>query len=134
MREETTTAMLGLGGFRVRSAEEVDGELVVEMETADPVLACPDCGGIWTESRGRRRVKLRDTPSGGRQLRLVWAKRQRRCVDPDCERASFVEQHQAVGRRRRTTARCRSFIADQVGPSVGPLRGWPKRWGWAGVR
>lgn len=28
---------------------------------------------------------------------------------------TFVEQHCAVGRRRRNTARCRAFVARQVG-------------------
>ncbi|MCU4186335.1 transposase family protein [Acidiferrimicrobium sp. IK] len=117
MDDEVTSVLFGLRGFTpVHAAEDAEGgELVVTVETATPVLACPDCGGLRTSSRGRRRVRLRDIPHGGRRVRVMWSKRQRRCDDGDCERKTFVEQHDQVGRRRRQTARCRKFVARQVG-------------------
>jgi len=93
----------------------------VTVETIAPVMACPGCGGLSTSSRGRRRVRLRDTPHGGRRVKVVWSKRQRRCDDSDCETKTFVEQHPAVGRRRRQTARCRRFVGRQVGAECRPV-------------
>jgi transposase len=115
--DEVTSVLFGLDGFvPLHAFEDGDtGELVVTVETVTPVVACPDCGGLKTSSRGRRRVRLRDSPHGGRRVTVLWSKRQRRCDDGDCERRTFVEQHPAVGRRRRSTARCRRWVGRQVG-------------------
>ena len=42
--------------------------------------------------------------------RLVWSKRQFRCVESSCRRGSWVERHDAVGARQRTTLRLRLAI------------------------
>lgn len=123
MEVQARSVLFGLSGFvPVHAAEDGDtGELVVTVETITPVLACPACGGLKTSSRGRRRVRLRDTPHGCRRVVVVWSKRQRRCDDGDCDRKTFVEQHPEVGRRRRQTARCRRWVARQVGAECRPV-------------
>lgn len=114
--DEVRSVLFGMDGFEVLDAREGDdGVLEVDVETIDPVLGCPSCGAPAGASRGRPKVKLRDVTSAGRRVLVWWAKRRHRCPDPDCERYSFTEQHPAVGARRRTTARCRAWIADQVG-------------------
>ena len=115
--DEVRAVLFGLEGFEVLDAfEHDDGTLTVSVETVDPVLGCPDCGTPAGLSRGRPLVALRDMTSAGRRVRVWWRKRRHECPDRDCARGSFTEQHPGVGQRRRTTARCRSWIAAQVGP------------------
>ncbi|MGN5732195.1 hypothetical protein [Arthrobacter psychrochitiniphilus] len=38
-------------------------------------------------------VRLHDTPAHGRPVRLDWAKRIWRCVDPHCPTGTFTETH-----------------------------------------
>ena len=70
----TTTAVLGMDGFVLVGAEEIEGELVMTVETTVTKVGCPACG-TRAQSKGRREVAVRDTPSGGRAVRLVWRKR-----------------------------------------------------------
>ncbi len=57
--------LLGLGGFRVLSALEEDGELFVLIETARVVVGCPECGGR-ARVKERPVVEVRDVAAGGR--------------------------------------------------------------------
>ena len=62
-------ALLGLEGFVVRSAIEVDGELHQLIETTADRVGCPSCG-VVAVPHGRRRVWVRDLPAGGRPVAL----------------------------------------------------------------
>jgi len=115
--DEVRAVLFGLEGFEILDAVETSGgELVVRVETIDPVLGCPACGTRAGRSRGRPWVRLRDVSSAGRRVQVWWRKRRHECPDSDCDRRSFTEQHPAVGARRRSTLRCRVWIAGQVGP------------------
>lgn len=114
--DDVRAVLFGLEGFEVLDAVEGPEGLEVTVQTVGRVLGCPSCGTPAGPSRGRPKVRLRDVCSAGRRVRVWWQKQRRRCPDPDCDRRSFTEQHPAVGARRRTTARCRAHVADQVGP------------------
>jgi len=113
--DEVTQVLFGIDGFRVLDAwtEEVGGDLVVAVETVDPRRGCPGCGVVG-HVKERPRVRLRDATSAGRRVRVVWAKRRWACREPDCERASWTEQNEAVGVRRLSTRRCRTQVAKGV--------------------
>ena len=50
---------------------------------------CPACGVVSTRVHARREQALRDVPVGG-LVQVVWAKRQWRCTDDGCARATWV--------------------------------------------
>ena len=66
--------MLGLEGFEVLAAGEVGGELELLVQTLDTLAGCPVCGVVAT-AHGRRDHLVRDIPSAGRPVLLVWRKR-----------------------------------------------------------
>ena len=101
-RSETDVAVLGLEGFVLLAAVEVDGELHQLVETGAAVVGCPGCG-TRAVSKGRRRTKVRDLPSGGRPVMVVWAKRLWRCGDPDCEVSSWSETSPLIAARASLT-------------------------------
>ncbi len=93
---ESAVALVGMHGFRLLAAVEVDGELHQLVETTATVVGCPGCG-TRAVSKGRRKVRVRDLPAGGRRAVTVWWKRIWRCPDPDCDVATWTEQSQAIG-------------------------------------
>jgi len=107
--------LFGLDGFDVVGAEveELDGELVVRVETIDPRRGCPGCGVVGRVKQ-RPEVRLRDATSAGRRVRVVWRKHRWACGEPACPQGSWTEQHPAVGLRRRSTRRCRVQVAKAV--------------------
>lgn len=111
---ESAVALVGMDGFRLLAAAEVDGELHQLVETATTVVGCPGCG-TRARSKGRRKVRVRDLPAGGRRVVVVWWKRIWRCPDTDCEVATWTEQANAIGRRASMTERARAEACRQVG-------------------
>ena len=89
------TALLGMDGFVVLASIEEAGELFISVETTADVVGCGDCG-VRAVGHGRSVVQVRDLPSGGRPVRLVWRKRRWLCRDPDCETKSFTETSDLV--------------------------------------
>ena len=89
------TALLGMDGFVVLASIEEAGELFISVETAADVVGCGSCG-VRAVGHGRSVVQVRDLPSGGRPVRLVWRKRRWLCRDPDCETKSFTETSDLV--------------------------------------
>ena len=83
-RSDSAVALLGMEGFVLLAAAEVDGELHQLVETQAAVVGCRGCG-TRAVSKGRRRTKVRDLSSGGRPVVVVWAKRIWRCPDADCD-------------------------------------------------
>jgi len=79
------TAMLGLPGFVLLAVSERDGELEQAVETTEMLTGCPVCG-IVAELHDRRPTWVRDLPSGGRPVTIVWVKRVWRCPAPTCPR------------------------------------------------
>lgn len=107
-------ARLGLDGFVVLAAAEVDGELHQLVETTAARVGCPACG-VVAVCHDRRRVWVRDLPSGGRPVALCWSKRVWRCADGDCPRATWTERAEAIAPRASLTERARRDACRRVG-------------------
>jgi transposase len=84
-----------MAGFVVGVQELVDGEWWLYVQTDTGRAACAECG-TWAQVHGRRRVKIRDLPMSGRPVVLCWSKRIWRCVDPDCDKATWTETTDAI--------------------------------------
>ncbi len=82
--------MLGLPGFEVLAAGECGGELEVLVQTTETLVGCPACGVVATP-HGRRDHLVRDIPSAGRPVLLVWRKRLWRCEEPRCGKRTWSE-------------------------------------------
>jgi transposase len=107
-------AMLGLPGFRVLAAVEVGGELELLVETTAAVTGCSSCGVLAT-AHGRREHLVRDVPSGGRPVVLVWCKRIWRCDEPRCSKRTWTETSHAIAPRAVLTERARWWACQRVG-------------------
>ena len=84
-----------MDGLRLLAAAEVNGELHLLVETTACVVRCPGCG-TRAVSKGRREVRVRDLPAGGRRVVVVWRKRIWRCPDPDCNVTTWTEGTDAI--------------------------------------
>lgn len=110
----SAVALLGLDGFVVRAAAVIDGELHQLIETTATRVGCPSCG-VVASAHDRREVRVRDLPSGGRPVVLVWSKRVWRCWDPDCEKRTWTETHPVIGARASLSERARRDACRRVG-------------------
>jgi transposase len=111
---QSAVALVGMDGFRLLAALEVDGELHQLVETTASAVGCPGCG-TRARSKGRRNVRVRDMPAGGRRVVVVWRKRIWRCPDPDCDVATWTERTEAIAPRASMTERARAEACRQVG-------------------
>jgi transposase len=109
-----TTAMLGLSGFVLLSVSQLGGELVQTIETTESGVGCTGCG---TPARlhDRRAIRVRDLPSAGRPVVLVWRKRVWRCVEPACATSTWTEQSGHIRPRAVLTERARQHACRRVG-------------------
>lgn len=100
--------LVGLDGLHVTSVEEVATKrgvrLRVEVESPARVEGCVTCG-VVAASRGRRLVRLVDSPCFGRPVELWWRKRTWRCEEPDCPTGTFTEQDESVAKPRALLTR-----------------------------
>ena len=103
------TAMLGLPGFVLLAVSERDGELEQAVETTEAVTGCPVCG-IVAVLHDRRPVWVRDLPSGGRPVTIVWVKRVWRCPEPTCPKRTWTETSAQVRPRASLTERPRRGV------------------------
>lgn len=110
----SAVALLGLEGFVVRAAEVIDGELHQMIETTATRVGCATCGVI-ASLHDRREVRVRDLPSGGRPVVLVWSKRVWRCEEPDCDARTWSEQHPEIRARASLSERARRDACRRVG-------------------
>ena len=111
---ESAVALVGMDGFALLAAAVIDGELHQLVETTAPVVGCPACG-TRALSKGRRQVRVRDLPAGGRRVVVVWSKRIWRCPEADCDVGSWTERTTEIAPRASMTERARAEACRQVG-------------------
>jgi transposase len=111
---EGATALFDMPGFVVCAHALEAGEWWLLVETTADRVGCPACG-VRAVGHGRRRVQVRDLPIAGRSVRLVWAKRIWRCVEPLCTTATWTEHDAEIGSRALLTRRARVEICRRVG-------------------
>jgi transposase len=111
---EGATALFDMPGFVVCAHALEAGEWWLLVETTADRVGCPACG-VRAVGHGRRRVQVRDLPIAGRSVRLVWAKRIWRCVEPLCTTATWTEHDAEIGSRASLTRRARVEICRRVG-------------------
>jgi transposase len=107
-------AMLGMAGFVVLAVSEHDGELEQAIETTADLVGCPTCAAV-AQCHDRRPVWVRDLPSGGRPVTLVWVKRVWRCLEPRCAKQTWTETSEQIRARCVLTERARREACRRVG-------------------
>ena len=111
---DSAAALVGMAGFVLVGAVEEDGELWQLIETTTSRAWCRACG-CRAVSKGRRTVKVRDLPSGGRPVVIGWRKRIWRCPATECDVKTWTERHDAIGVRCSLTERARREACRRVG-------------------
>jgi transposase len=106
--------LLDLDGFQLVSAELVGGEWQLAIQTTATVVGCQRCG-VRAELHGRRTVRVRDLPIGGRPVVLAWRKRIWRCGELACGVRTWTEQTVAIRPRAVLTERARAEACRRVG-------------------
>jgi transposase len=110
----SASRLLGLDGFQLVSAELVGGEWQLAVQTTAAVIGCMGCG-TRAELHGRRTVRVRDLPLGGRPVVLWWRKRLWRCREPACQVRTWTERVAAIRSRAALTERARAEACRRVG-------------------
>jgi transposase len=110
----SASRLLGLDGFEVITAEVIGGEWQLEIQTTATMVGCQGCG-VRAAPHGRRLVRVRDLPVGGRPVVLAWRKRIWRCHEPACEVQTWTEQTAAIRPRAVLTCRARAEACRRVG-------------------
>jgi transposase len=113
-RSASASRLLGLDGFEVLAAEVVGGEWQVTVQTTATVVGCQGCG-MRAELHGRRAVRVRDLPFGGRPVVVLWRKRLWRCGEPACEVRTWTEQTEVIRPRAVLTERAQAEACRRVG-------------------
>ena len=106
--------MLGLGGFVLLAVSSAFGELEQAVETTATTAWCEGCG-VAAKPHGRRLVRVRDLPSSGRPVTLLWLKRLWRCAEPECTVRTWSEVSEHVRGRASLTERARREACRLVG-------------------
>jgi transposase len=106
--------LLDLDGFEVVSAELVGAEWQLAVQTTATMVGCVGCG-VRAIPHGRRTVRVRDLPIGGRPVVLLWRKRLWRCRERACDVRTWTERAAAIGPRAVLTERARAEACRRVG-------------------
>jgi transposase len=88
--------------------------VALAVQTTAAVVGCIGCG-VRAELHGRRTVRVRDLPAGGRPVVLLWCKRIWRCREPACGVRTWTERAAAVCPRAVLTERARAEACRRVG-------------------
>ena len=113
-RVAPAAVMLDLPGFVVIAAGEVGGELEVLIEATETVTGCPRCGVVAT-AHVRRAHVVRDIPSAGGLVLLVWAKGAWRCDEPVCLQRTWSERNPAIRPKAALIERAWLWACGRVG-------------------
>jgi hypothetical protein len=106
--------LLDLDGFEAVSAELVGGEWQLVVQTTATMVGCAGCG-VGATVHGRRVVRVRDLPIGGRPVVLWWRKRIWCCREPACGVRTWTERAAAIRPRVVLTERARAEACRRVG-------------------
>ena len=106
--------MLGLDGFVLLGVSRAFGELEQVIETIATEVCCLGCG-VAARPHGRRRTTIRDLPSAGRPVALVWLQRLWRCQESACEVRTWSETSTDIRPRSSLTERARREACRLVG-------------------
>jgi transposase len=106
--------LLDLDDFEVVSAELVDGEWHLAVQTTARMVGCAGCG-VRATPHGRRVVQVRDLPIGGRPVVLCWGKRIWRCGELACGVRTWTERVATIRPRAVLTERARAEACRRVG-------------------
>ena len=90
-------AMLVMLGFVVLAVSENEGEMEQAVETTADLVGCPSCGAV-AELHDRRPSWVRDVPTGGRPVTVVWVKRVWRCAHGWCPKRTWTPDNSGDGR------------------------------------
>jgi transposase len=107
-------AMLGLPGFVVLAVSDQDGELEQAVQTTADLVGCPECGAV-AQLHDRRPCWVRDLPTAGRPVTLVWIKRVWRCPHQLCPTRTWTETSPLILPRASLTERARAEVCRRVG-------------------
>jgi transposase len=110
----SATRLLGLDGLEVVSAELVDGEWQLAVQTTTTMVGCAGCG-VRATPHGRRVVQVRDLPVGGQPVVLLWRKRIWRCRESACKARTWTERVTGIAPRAVLTQRARAEACRRVG-------------------
>ena len=121
-------AMLGLPGFVVVAVSDNDGELEQAVETTADLVGCPECGAV-AELHDRRPTWVRDLPTGGRPVTLVWVKRVWRCPHSACAKRTWTETSPVIAPRASLTERARVEICRRVGQDAASVAAVAREFG-----
>jgi transposase len=110
----SASRLLDLDGFQVLAAQVVGGEWQLKVQTVATVIGCGGCG-VRATPHGRRMVRVRDLPIGGRPVVLAWRKRIWRCREPSCRVRTWTERAGAIRPRAVLTERARAEACRRVG-------------------
>ena len=116
-RSASASRLLCLDGFQLVSAELVGGEWQLAVQTTATVIGGAGCG-VRATPHGRRTVRVRDLPIGGRPVVLWWRKRLWRCREPACGVRTWTEQAAAIRSRAVLTERARAEACRRVGKNA----------------
>ena len=116
MRDDgsASTAMLGLDGFVLLGVSTAFGELEQVIETTAARAWCTGCG-VAATPHGHRQVRVRDLPSAGRAVTLVWLKRLWRCAEQLCPVSTWSETSEHLRPRASLSERARAEACRLVG-------------------
>ena len=90
------------------------GEWRLAVQTTATAVGCRG-RGVRAELHGRRTVRVRDLPVGGRPVVLAWRKRIWRCREPACGVRTWTERAAAIRPRAVLTERARAEACRRVG-------------------
>ena len=90
------------------------GEFEQAVETTATTAWCHGCG-VAAQPHGRRPVRVRDLPSSGRPVTLLWLKRLWRCAEPACTVRTWSETTDAIRTRASLIERARQEACRLVG-------------------
>jgi transposase len=99
---------------RLLATEVASSEWRLLVQTTAEFVGCPGCG-VRAQAHGRRTIRVRDLPIGGRPVVLWWRKRIWRCREPACGIRTWTERAAAIRPRAVLTERARGEACRRVG-------------------